>query len=356
MTVTFMEQYGGEAEQVLSAVLDQSRDCIKLVSVTGELEFMNTNGRRAMEIPDFQLVAGKQWADLWPETSRKLIVDSLDKARRGQNSRFEALCPTYAGSESWWDVSVAPLYDGDGALSHILATSRDVTASVNLRLSEKLRREAAEREAEFSDAISREMRHRLKNQLAVVGSVAKLIARNSTSVEEMNEKFERKILALARAQDLLTIHRDFPISARDAIHQVLEASGAGDQIEVLSIPTVRMGDDAVQGLALILGELQTNSLKYGALASGEGKITLSGRIAGQSLSLHWHEDTGREITKPEATGVGMKILERLGSSTDARATTDWHRTGPAHHFYLRFLPDGPYPASDEVSDHIRQTR
>lgn len=46
--------------ELLGAVLDQSLDCIKVIGPTGRLDFMNRNGRCAMEIDDFALVAGRK--------------------------------------------------------------------------------------------------------------------------------------------------------------------------------------------------------------------------------------------------------------------------------------------------------
>ena len=345
MASGFLTSFADESQVVLAAILDQSQDCILLLSAEGDLEYMNKNAREALEVEDFGDVSGRSWAELWPEDARKDFLDSHHKALRGQRSRFEVYIPGGASHAHWWDVGVAPVYDSKSTLVHVLVTMRDVTDYMNRRLSDQLRREEAEREAGFAEAVAREMRHRLKNQLAVVGSVAKLLARHSQSAAEMSEKFENKLMALARAQDLLTVHRDEPISAREALSQVLEASGAGEAIEVLDIPDARLGDDAVQQLALILGELQTNSLKYGALRDDKGKITLSGQLQGRSLRLHWHEDTGRKIPPPETSGSGMKLLERLGSTGDAKGQTQWHKSGPSTTFYLRTLPEGAVGSS-----------
>lgn len=346
MSSGFMARFADESQVVLAAILDQSQDCILLLSPTGDIEYMNANGRQAMDVEDYGDVSGRQWVDLWTEDARKNFAEGLDKARRGQRSRFEAFSPDAVDRAHWWDVGLAPVYDSKEKLVHILVTMRDVTDYMNRRVDDQLRREAAEREAGFSEAVAREMRHRLKNQLAVVGSVSKLLARHSSSAAEMNEKFERKLMALAHAQDLLTVHRDEPITANEALSQVLGASGAGEAIEVLSIPEVRLGDDAVQQLALILGELQTNSLKYGALRDEKGRITLSGRMHGRSLCLHWHEDTGHDVQPPENTGAGFKLLERLGSTGDARGKTDWHKSGPSTTFYLRPLVESPRVAAE----------
>lgn len=52
---------------MLAAILDQSADCIKVISSQGTVDYMNRNGQCAMEIDDFCAVAGQLWTSLWPE-------------------------------------------------------------------------------------------------------------------------------------------------------------------------------------------------------------------------------------------------------------------------------------------------
>lgn len=336
MSETIMAQFAEQANDVLSAVLDQTADCIKLVSMDGEIEYVNGNGLRALGFANSTEILGRRWVELWPEDGRARVEQSISKASRGQSDRFEGYCPSIGGQTRWWDVSVSPIKHGD-TITHLLATSRDVTDKVQESLNERRMRESAVQAAERSDSIAREMRHRLKNQLAVVGSVAKLLARHSDGAKDLIERFEGKLQALARAQDLLTVHRDSPITATTAVSQVLDASGAGDLIEVIALPEARLGDDGVQQLALILGELQTNSLKYGALGNDAGKITLSGSLRQGVLSLHWHEDTGQAVATPTREGSGFLLLSRLGSTSGAAADVRWHATGPSVDFHIRTI-------------------
>lgn len=337
MSETFLERFAHQANDVLGAVLDQTADCIKLVSLDGEIEFVNANGARALGLADGAEITGKPWAELWPQESQGRVRQAISRASRGQTDRFEGYCPIVDGVSRWWDVSVSPIRDDGANITHLLATSRDITDRVQESLNERRLRESAIEAAERSDQIAREMRHRLKNQLAVVGSVAKLLARHSEGSLDLIERLEAKLQALARAQDLLTVQRDQPITSAMAVAQVLEASGAGSLIEVSTIPESRLGDDAIQQLALILGELQTNSLKYGALRNGAGKITLTGTLFQDVLSLHWHEDTGCAVTPPERSGSGRALLTRLGSTGAARAAVNWHATGPAVDFHIRTI-------------------
>ena len=75
--------FSSASNGMLAAVLDQSADCIKVIGPDGTLDFMNRNGRCAMGIDDFNMVAGKNWWDLWPAESQHLVRDAIaDGARR----------------------------------------------------------------------------------------------------------------------------------------------------------------------------------------------------------------------------------------------------------------------------------
>ena len=339
MNDTFMAQFADQANDVLGAVLDQTADCIKLVSLEGDIEYINSNGLKALGFESSSDLIGRSWAELWPVGGRARVDQAISRARRGQRDRFEGYCPNAKGLPRWWDVSVSPIMNGNEEVTHLLATSRDVTTKVQESLNDRRMRESAELAAERSDNIAREMRHRLKNQLAVVGAVAKLIARHADDPADLITRLEGKLQALARAQDLLTVHRDKPVTVDIAVAQVLEASGAGELIEVSALPEDRLGDDGVQQIALILGELQTNSLKYGALGNDAGKITLTGASRDGVLTIHWHEDTGKPVTPPESGGSGFMLMKRLGSAGGAMAQVSWHGTGPAVDFHVKTIAD-----------------
>ena len=337
MTDLIMTEFADQANDILRGILDQTAECIMLVNLEGELEYINPNGLRVLGFDNLADIRDRRWIDFWPVERRVQALAAFDRACRGQQDRFEGYSPDRHQAPHWWDVSVSPIVGKYGAVTHILSTMRDVTMGVQERLGERMKREEAERFAKRSDSVAREMRHRLKNQLAVVASVAMLLSRYSDSPADLTERLTVKLQALARAQDLLTIDRDEPPDICVAISQILEASGAGERIEVGTMPAGKLGDDAIQQLALVLGELQTNSLKYGALSFDSGQITLTGTRSDAELAIHWHEDTGRKIDPPEVEGSGFKLLQRLGSTAGSRARVQWHSRGPKIDFYVRAL-------------------
>lgn len=335
MGSTFVGNCASESEDVLSAILTQSRDCMMLLNKSGELEYVNVTGAASFGADSPEQLLGRFWRDFWPEENRGKVDSALKAAAAGKTTRFEGCVSTLHGEPRWCDVCISPVRDRAGEITHILAISRDVTGQTNSRLADRLRREEAEREADFAGNVAREMRHRLKNQLAVVGAVAKLLSRHTDTARDLALKLEEKLFSLARAQDLLMVHRDQPITAQAAITQVLEASGAGEQIEVLTIPDATLSDESVQTLALILGELQTNALKHGALRDEAGRIQLSGRKSEGVLTLRWEEDCQEDVTPAQRGGGGFQLIRRLGAAASRQPLIDWHSRGLIVEFNLR---------------------
>lgn len=326
-----------QSQDVLAAILAQSRDCIKLVNLAGELQYINPNGAAALGLPDPGAVLGRNWIELWPAEARSRIEDAVAAAREGGNLRFEAFCPTFTGEPRWWDVAVSPTHDKAGKVTHILATSRDVSELVAARLRESERREAAQRQAQVASEIAREMRHRLKNQLAVVGAVANLLARHTADARALAGKLEEKLAALARAQDLLSVRREKPAAAAQAIRQILSASPVGERVALSEIPDASLPDESVQQLALLLGELETNALKHGALRSEGGRAELSGRREGGVLTLCWREEGELPVEPVEKGSGGFQLIRRLGAAGAARPSIGWSAKGIEVEFHLRAL-------------------
>ena len=114
------------------ALLEQSEDCIKLLTLQGELDYMNCGGMRAMEISDFGEVKGQPWWSLWPAEHRALVRENFSRAASGHERHFIADCPTAAGSPRRWSVHLKPLVAPAGPVVAVLCTSRDITGSTQL--------------------------------------------------------------------------------------------------------------------------------------------------------------------------------------------------------------------------------
>ena len=128
------EQRGAAAklqssEAFLRSVLDSSGDCIKVLDLDARIEFMTEGGMRVMEVDDFDGVAGKDWTEFWDGPAKDEAKAAVQAALASGVGRFAGPACTLKGTPKWWDVLVTPIHDGEGAVSRLLAVSRDVTAN-----------------------------------------------------------------------------------------------------------------------------------------------------------------------------------------------------------------------------------
>jgi two-component sensor histidine kinase len=77
---------------------------------------------------------------------------------------------------------------------------------------------------------------------------------------------------------------------------------------------VVLGPKAALALTLILHELATNAVKYGALSNAAGRVSLSWRVdeieGVRQFRLRWQESGGPPVTAPSRSGFGSRLIAR----------------------------------------------
>lgn len=188
---------------------------------------------------------------------------------------------------------------------------------------------------ESHELLAGEMSHRVKNLLAIAAGLTQITSRSSTTLEEMTEQLTNRLTALGRAHDLV---RPLPQGQGDAallgdILTVLLApyddEGAFAGRVRVAVPRLGVGENSATGLALVIHELATNDIKYGALSVPEGTLDVSGTISGDDLKIQWTERGGPEVEKPDGPGgYGSKLLHRtLAGHLGGTLEHDWSKEG-----------------------------
>jgi two-component sensor histidine kinase len=187
---------------------------------------------------------------------------------------------------------------------------------------------------EGHELLAGEMSHRVKNLLAIAAGLTTLTSRSSATVEEMAKELAARLTALGRAHDLVR-----PLPGNQG-----RAALLGDLIAVLlapyddtaafsgrirvSVPRMGIGEQATTTLALVIHELATNSLKYGALSVGSGMLDISGTSSDDHVSIAWTERGGPPVTSPQDAGYGSKLLHRsVTGQLGGSIKTDWSADG-----------------------------
>ena len=312
---SIVSSFHSASNDMLAAILDQSADCIKVIGPSGSVDFMNRNGRCAMGIDDFALVAGKNWWDMWPEEAQPAIRESIAQAQQGHSSRFEAFCPTGEGEPRWWDVSVAPLRDEHGELKGLISVSRDISADIAHR--------------QLRESTAAEMKHRLQNAYALTSAIVIATARGNVAHEEFAREIVERLQRLGIAQSLLLDGDAIGTASLDTLARRLTEPFCGDSatLEISELPDATLDETQVRTLALMFGEFSTNSNKYGALGHG-GRIAIDGSMDDDVLTLNWRETTERPVDTEQRDGSsGLTLIRRMLGAHGGTLDIDWRRDG-----------------------------
>lgn len=211
----------------------------------------------------------------------------------------------------------------------------------------------ARRHAERQQALlTAELRHRVKNALAVVQAVAAQTASASTSLEQFKASFGARLRDLARAQDALFAAED----GRVRLGWLVETALAPFATTAVSVagPEVALPAKQTLAMALVLHEMATNAAKHGALRpGGAGRLDvtwqLRGGAAGEGIVLSWRETRpGEEVAMPETgRGFGARLIERCVAH-DLRGRASWRVEPGALVWEIAF----PVPAQEPLPEPV----
>lgn len=186
----------------------------------------------------------------------------------------------------------------------------------NVYLTEMLRQAGLDAEAQVIAAriqtvLTDEIHHRMKNMLTMVTAVVRQSMRSATSLAEAEAAIGTRLIAMAKAHDLLLkadLHSaDLAMLIRGAIEQHNTAAGRilvqGSEIEVAPA--------SILPLSLLVNELCTNATKYGALSRDGGLVTLSWSqdAEGKTLIIRWVESGGPPVMPPGPKSFGTRLIE-----------------------------------------------
>ena len=188
---------------------------------------------------------------------------------------------------------------------------------------------------EANELLAGEMSHRVKNLLTIASSLTAITSRSTETTTDMARELTERLTSLGRAHDLVR-----PIPGQHG-----KAALLGDLISVLlapyddlgafsgrirvSVPRMGVGEAAATTLALVIHELATNSLKYGALSVGTGTLDVSCTAQEQDVVVVWTERGGPPVKAPDGTGgFGSKLVTRgMSAQLGGSITYEWPKHG-----------------------------
>ncbi len=191
-------------------------------------------------------------------------------------------------------LTASPIYDETGRIIGASKIARDIS-----------QRKETER---LQTILLHEMKHRVKNTLATVLAIARQTLGDID--HEATRTFNARLMALARAQDLMTRDHHDGADLRTLIDEALSPYPPG-QISLSGDPLI-LPPRTVLAFALGLHELATNAAKYGALSVPGGQVAITWQSSPKTGMLFtWREAGGPPVSPPERTGFGSVLIEEI---------------------------------------------
>lgn len=188
---------------------------------------------------------------------------------------------------------------------------------------------------EGHELLAGEMSHRVKNLLSIASGLTAITSRSTTTTTDMARELTQRLAALGRAHDLVR-----PLKGNQG-----RAALLGDLLTVLlapyddvgafsgrvrvSVPRMGVGEAAATTLALVIHELATNSLKYGALSLDTGVLDISSDSQGEEVTITWTERGGPAIAAPPVIGgYGSNLVQKsLSGQLGGSLERHWNPEG-----------------------------
>jgi PAS domain S-box-containing protein len=214
-------------------------------------------------------------------------------------------------SEMWLEETATAEFDVAGNCLHIKGLTRDITRS--------------KRAEEHQRTLVAELDHRVKNVLARVGVVAMYTRERSGTIEEFIQALDSRIQSMAVAHELLSHGSWRGVRLADLVRHQLVAC-ATDANTTIGGPEIVLNAAATEAVGMVLHELVTNAVKYGALSIPEGHVSVTWEYRDSEdtaigLTILWRETYGPFVSAPCKIGYGISLIcglipHELGGTVD----------------------------------------
>jgi len=289
-------------EVLAGALFEHAPIAMLMVDMTGAVRHLNSAAGQLFGYARDELV-GRPVEILLPDSLRGEHVTLREQylrepAARPMGGNRSLLARRKDGRLFGMEVGLNPVTVGKESV--VIASVLDISA-----------RKAAEQRTAI---VLRELSHRTKNLLAVIGAMARQVASVSPDVATFEREFGARLQGLAASHDLLIREewRGAPVKA--LVDEQLHFVGADQSVIRADGPGLLLSAAACQNLGLGLHELATNAVKHGALSVPTGSIDVRWRAIDEvqpRFEFEWRERDGPSVGAPTRKGFGFVILNQV---------------------------------------------
>lgn len=310
-----------KANARLASIVAFSSDAILSIAEDGRILTWNKGAEALFGYREDEAVGALISLIVPPDhlTERENVRGIMDCAMAEGHARLDTVRRRNDGRLVDVSVSAARMMDDHGRALGVSAIYRDITE-----------RRRWERQQQL---LINELNHRVKNTLATVQSIAMQSLRNAGNVDEAGWVIGARLVALARAHDVLTRESWEAADLGEIISEAIAPYHQyGEHRFHCRGPEVRLPPRVALSLAMALQELATNAVKYGAVSNESGEITIGWSVDGGTapprLRLRWEETGGPPVVPPARRGFGSRLIEQsLAQELDGEVRMEFAPTG-----------------------------
>ena len=220
------------------------------------------------------------------------------------------------GVERWVRAFAYAVKGEGGEVREVVILHEDVTdqkiAEDRLRESERHYRELAER----NRLLVQEVEHRVGNNLAGLIGLVSVMRGRARDADAFADALDVRLHAMARFHRMLVTAGWKSLHLRELVSSVLEGMRATTSCpaeEQLEGPEVALPPRKALPLMLIFVEWCTNSRKYGAHSTTDGRLSVRWNArqenGAQLVRLLWQERGGPPIPAPVTPSIGSELVQ-----------------------------------------------
>ena len=278
------------AEQELETILEGIGEGFYAVDALWRIRRFNREAERHFKLTSRDVLGRILW-EVFP-AARETPLGQLFLDTMARRESVQSETPSVVIDGRWLAYRLFPLQDGLGVVF------RDI--------SDRKRAESQR------DLIVRELHHRLTNTFATMQAIASQSFRSSQIDPSDRRAFEERLQNLSRAHTALANENWNGIALHELIITSLAPYGVENPTRfTISGPHVVLSAHMAVALSMAFHELSTNAVKYGALSTESGQLSIGWTIVDGRLLLRWTESGGPSVRPATRSGFGSTMLRRV---------------------------------------------
>mgnify|MGYP000274088600 CR=1 FL=1 len=259
---------------------------------------------------------------LHPDDRERVLAQWRDCLISGEPFDSEYRLRHRSGLYRWTLGRALPMRNESGEILRWFGTGTDIHEARQI--------------AEERELIAQELSHRIKNTFLVIAGLISLSARHDPSLRPFAKELRERVIALGRAHNFVRPNAGYPQPAAGVatLHGLLAELTEpyrlnGEARFLLEGDDLAIDDRSATPIALLVHELATNAVKYGALSVAGGNVRIESRLRDDRLVLAWTEDGGPRVPEhapPEGFGTRVSRLS-VESQLGGKLQHLWRQEG-----------------------------